>query len=115
MTAARLLRQWDAGEPVWSWRMGEDEYRVQCLAFALLRRFIACPYEFEALERAFDKSPVAFGSMLLEIMATLPQRPFTDRQFALALGLSRRLVDYDERDIPATRRIRVRRLMVVAS
>jgi hypothetical protein len=47
-------------------------------------------------------------------MATLPQ-PFTDRQFALALGLSRRLVDYDERDIPATRRIRVRRLMVVAS
>ena len=53
--------------------------------------------------------------MLLEIMATLPQRPFTDRQFALALGLSRRLVDYDERDIPATRRIRVRRLMVVAS
>jgi hypothetical protein len=94
--------------------MGEDEYRVQCLAFALLRRFIACPFEFEAIERAFDESPVAFGSRLLELMATLPQ-PFTDRQFALALVLSRLLVGYDERDIPATRRIRVRRLMVVAS
>jgi hypothetical protein len=94
--------------------MGEDEFRVQCLAFTLLRRFLACPYEFEALERAFDKCPVEFGTMLLELMETLPQ-PFTDRQFALALGLSRFLVGYDERDIPMTRRIRVRRLMIVAS
>jgi hypothetical protein len=94
--------------------MGEDEYRVQCLAFTLLRRWISCPYEFEAIERASEKSQLVFGTMLLELMATLPQ-PFTDRQFALALGLSRRLVDYNADEIPMSRRIRVRRLMVVAS
>jgi hypothetical protein len=68
------------------------------------------------IERA--KDPLVLGNLVLALEA-LPAlnrlQPFTNLQLAQAVGLARTLVDYDERVIPATRRIRVRRLMVVAS
>jgi hypothetical protein len=42
-------------------------------------------------------------------------QPYTDVQLAMALVLSRALYNYDAGPIPAERRIRVRRLVVVAA
>ena len=33
MPAWLLLRQWGAGQPVWSWRMDGNEHHIQCMAF----------------------------------------------------------------------------------
>ena len=33
MPAWLLLKQWDPGQPVWSWRMDGNEHHIQCMAF----------------------------------------------------------------------------------
>jgi hypothetical protein len=43
ITARRLLRQWDAGQPVWSWKVGDNEHRIQCMVFEILRWFLNRP------------------------------------------------------------------------
>ena len=44
ITASQLLRQWDDGRPVWSWRMDGHEHHIQCLGFEILRWFLTRPY-----------------------------------------------------------------------
>ena len=114
MTPTQLLRQWDDGYPVRSCKMGADnnEHRIQCIAFEVLRRFIAHPSDFEALQHA--KDPLALGRLVLAL-GTLPalnrMQPFTDIQLAQAACLARLLADYAR--IPEGRKIQVRRLAVV--
>jgi hypothetical protein len=115
ITASQLLRLWDDGRIVRSCKMGaDDEHRIQCMAFEILRRFIAHPCDFEAIERAND--PLVLGRLVLELK-TLPalnrMQPFTDIQLAQAACLARLLADYAR--IPEGRKIRVRRLAVVAA
>ena len=43
MPAWLLLRQWGAGQPVWSWRTGGNEHHIQCMAFEMLRWFLNRP------------------------------------------------------------------------
>ena len=114
ITASQLLRLWDDGRVVRSCKMGaDDEHRIQCMAFEILRRFIAHPCDFEAIERASD--PLVLGRLVLELK-TLPalnrMQPFTDIQLAQAVCLARLLADYGR--IPEGRRFSVRRLAVVA-
>ena len=115
ITASQLLRLWDDGYPVRSCKMGADnEHRIQCMAFEILRRFIAQPCDFEAIERAKD-DPLLLGRLVLALK-TLPalnrMQPFTDIQLAQAVCLARLLADYAR--IPEGRKIQVRRLAVVA-
>ena len=98
-----------------SWRTDADnEHRVQCMAFEILRRFIAHPSDFEAIERAED--PLVLGRLVLALK-TLPalnrMQPFTDIQLAQAACLARLLANYA--CIPEGRRFSVRRLAVVAA
>ena len=114
ITASQLLRLWDDGRVVRSCKMGaDDEHRIQCMAFEILRRFIAHPSDFEAIERAED--PLVLGRLVLALK-TLPalnrMQPFTDIQLAQAVCLARLLADYGR--IPEGRRFSVRRLAVVA-
>ena len=100
-----------------SWRTDADnEHRVQCMAFEILRRFIAHPCDLEAIERAND-DPFALGRLVLAF-ETLPalnrMQPFTEIQLAQAVCLARLLAAYNEARIPEGRRIQVRRLAVVA-
>ena len=116
ITASQLLRLWDDGRVVRSCKMGaDDEHRIQCMAFEILRRFIAHPSDFEAIARASD--PLVLGRLVLELK-TLPalnrMQPFTNTQLAQAMCLARVLVHYDEVRIPDERRFLVRRLAVVA-
>ena len=115
ITASQLLRLWDDGRVVRSCKMGaDDEHRIQCMAFEILRRFIAHPCHFEAIERAKD-DPLLLGRLVLALK-TLPalnrMQPFTDIQLAQAVCLARLLADYGR--IPEGRRFSVRRLAVVA-
>jgi len=115
ITASQLLRLWDDGRVVRSCKMGaDDEHRIQCMAFEILRRFIAHPCDFEAIERAED--PLVLGRLVLELKS-LPalnrMQPFTDIQLAQAACLTRLLADYAR--IPEGRKIQVRRLAVVAT
>ena len=115
ITASQLLRLWDDGRVVRSCKMGaDDEHRIQCMAFEILRRFIAHPSDFEAIARASD--PLVLGRLVLELK-TLPalnrMQPFTDIQLAQAVCLARFLADYA--CIPEGRKIQVRRLAVVAA
>ena len=115
ITASQLLRLWDDGRVVRSCKMGaDDEHRIQCMAFEILRRFIAHPCDFEAIERAED--PLVLGRLVLALK-TLPalnrMQPFTDIQLAQAVCLARLLADYAR--IPEGRKIQVRRLAVVAA
>jgi hypothetical protein len=52
ITAHQLLRQWDAGQPLWSWN--GHEHRIQCMAFEILRWFITRPNDLEPLQRIAD-------------------------------------------------------------
>ena len=113
ITASQLLRLWDDGYPVRSCKIGaDDEHRIQCMAFEILRRFIAHPCDFEAIAHASD--PLVLGRLVLELK-TLPalnrMQPFTDIQLAQAACLARFLADYA--CIPEGRKIQVRRLAVV--
>jgi hypothetical protein len=96
--------------------MGDGDFRVQCMGFEILRRFVAVPHDFEAIEGA--KDPLVLGNLVLALEA-LPAlnrlQPFTNLQLAQAVGLARTLVDYNADEIPLQRRIRIRRLMVVAT
>ena len=87
----------------------DDEHRIQCMAFEILRRFIAHPSDFEATERA--KDPLVLGQLVLALKS-LPalnrMQPFTDIQLAQAACLARLLADYGR--IPEGRRFSVRRL-----
>ena len=118
MTPTQLLRQWDDGYPVRSCKMGADnnEHRIQCMAFEILRRFIAHPSDFEAIERAED--PLVLGRLVLELK-TLPalnrMQPFTNIQLAQAVCLAMLLAGRDDARIPNARRFLVRRLAVVAN
>ena len=114
ITASQLLRLWDDGRVVRSCKIGaDDEHRIQCMAFEILRRFIAHPSDFEAIERAND--PLVLGRLVLALK-TLPalnrMQPFTDIELAQAVCLARLLADYAR--IPEGRKIQVRRLAVVA-
>jgi hypothetical protein len=92
----------------------DDEHRIQCMAFEILRRFIAHPCDFEALQRA--KDPLALRRLVLAL-GTLPalnrMQPFTNIELAQAVCLARFLADYA--CIPEGRRVLVRRLAVVAT
>jgi len=123
MLAARhLLRQWDAGQPVWSWRTGDNDHLIHHMAFEILRWFLARRCDVELLERfvAGDEArgfaaPQFFA--LMERLEALPalrnMRPCTATQMALALGLARTL--FRNEPIPARQFIQVRRLIVVAA
>ena len=81
-----------------SWRTDADnEHRVQCMAFEILRRFIAHPCDLEAIERAND-DPFALGRLVLAL-ESLPafnrMQPFTNLQLAQAMCLARALFNYD--------------------
>ena len=113
ITASQLLRLWDDGRVVRSCKMGaDDEHRIQCMAFEILRRFIAHPCDFEAMERANE--PLVLGKLVLALK-TLPalnrMQPFTE--LAQAVCLARLLANYSR--IPEGRKIQVRRLAVVAT
>ena len=71
ITASQLLRQWDDGRPVWSWRMGEKEHQVQCMAFEILRRFLDRPCDLKPLQRIADggKEPPQFVSLVHSLEA----------------------------------------------
>ena len=118
ITPTQLLRQWDDGYPVRSCKMGADnnEHRIQCIAFEVLRRFIAHPSDFEALQHA--KDPLALGRLVLAL-GTLPalnrMQPFTNIQLAQAVCLAMLLAGRDDARIPSERRFLVRRLAVVAN
>ena len=59
---SQLLRQWDAGCVVRSCKIGADnEHHIQCMAFEILRRFIAHPHELAAIECVKD-DPFALGN-----------------------------------------------------
>jgi hypothetical protein len=83
------------------------------MAFEILRRLIAAPQDFEAIEHAKD-DPFALGRLVLAL-ETLPalnrMQPFTNTQLAQALCLALALVNYDS--IPDERLVLVRRLAVV--
>jgi hypothetical protein len=124
--ACYLLRQWDAGRPVWSWRTGDDEHLIHHLAFEILRWFLMAPSDVELLERFVtvgEEGFVADGELsihfkfLIERLEALPPlrnlQPYTATQMALALSLARTL--FRNEIIPARRRIQVRRLTVVAA
>ena|SRR6516225_384843 len=85
---------------------GDNEHHIQCMAFEILRRFIAHPCDFQAIERAKDDS-FALGRLVLAF-ETLPalnrMQPFTNTQLAQAVGLARVLAGYDEARIPDERR-----------
>jgi len=85
------------------------------MAFEILRRFIAHPCDFGAIERA-KNDPFALGRLVLA-METLPalnrMQPFTNKQLAQAVGLARLLADYDAFSILDERRFLVRRLAIV--
>jgi hypothetical protein len=120
IAAQQLLRQWDAGRPVWSWRVDGNEHRVQCMAFEILRWFLDRPRDLKPLQRIADggKEGAQFVSLIhrLEaIPAIRNMHPYTDVQLAKALVLARALANYDADEIPYDRRIRVRRLVVVAA
>jgi hypothetical protein len=98
--------------------MGADdnEHRIQCMAFEILRRFIDHPCDFKALQRA--KDPLALGRLVLAL-GTLPalnrMQPFTNIQLAKAVCLAQLLAGRDDARIPNERRFLVRRLAVVAA
>ena len=85
---------------------GDNEHHIQCMAFEILRSFIAHPCDFQAIERAKDDS-FALGRLVLAF-ETLPalnrMQPFTNTQLAQAVGLARVLAGYDEARIPDERR-----------
>jgi len=70
---------------------GDNEHHIQCMAFEILRSFIAHPCDFQAIERAKD-DPFALGRLVLAF-ETLPalnrMQPFTNTQLAQAVGLAR--------------------------
>ena len=73
ITASQLLRLWDGGRVVRSCKMGaDDEHRIQCMAFEILRRFIAVPHDFEAIEHVKD-DPFALGRLVLRITRLVSQ------------------------------------------
>jgi len=120
ITASQLLRQWDDGRPVWSWRMDGHEHHIQCLGFEILRWFLTRPCDLQPLQRLADsgKESAQFVS-LIKCLEALPairnMQPYTDIQLAKALVLARALYNYEINNIPDDRRIRVRRLVVVAA
>ena len=120
ITASQLLRQWDDGRPVWSWRMDGHEHHIQCLGFEILRWFLTRPCDLQPLQRLADsgKESAQFVSLIhrLELLPALRMQPYTDVQLAKALVLARALFNYDDAgSIPADRWIRVRRLVVVVA
>jgi hypothetical protein len=120
ITAHQLLRQWDAGQPVWSWKMDGHEHRVQCMAFEILRWFITRPSDLEPLQRLITGEERTQFVSLLRRLEAIPairnMQPYSNVQLAKALVLARALFNYDDAgSIPADRRIRVRRLVVVAA
>ena len=66
ITAHQLLRQWDAGQPVWSWRMDGNEHHIQCMAFEMLRWFLIRPSDLQPLECMVvnSKEPPQFVSLI---------------------------------------------------
>ena len=118
--ARQLLQQWDAGRSVWSWRVDGNEHRVQCMAFEILRWFLDRPCDLKPLQRIADggKEGAQFVSLIHRLEA-LPavrnMQPYTDVQLAKALVLARALFNYDADSIAVDRKIRVRRLAVVAA
>ena len=120
ITASPLLRQWDDGRPVWSWRMDGHEHHIHCLGFEILRWFLTRPCDLQPLQRLADsgKESARFVSLIHRLEA-LPairtMQPYNDVQLAKALVLARALFNYDADNIPNERRIRVRRWVVVAA
>jgi hypothetical protein len=120
ITASQLLRQWDDGRPVWSWRMDGHEHHIHCLGFEILQWFLTRPCDLQPLQRLADsgKESARFVSLIHRLEA-LPairtMQPYNDVQLAKALVLARALFNYDADNIPNERRIRVRRLVVVAA
>ena len=45
---------------------GDNEHHIQCMAFEILRSFIAHPCDFQAIERAKD-DPFALGRLVLQL------------------------------------------------
>jgi hypothetical protein len=117
--ACYLLKEWDAGRPVWSWRTGDNDHLVHHLAFEILRWFLMVPRDVEMLERFVggeEPEPFHF-KLLMDRLEVLPPirnlRPYTATQMALALSLARTI--FRNEIIPARQRIQVRRLAVVAA
>ena len=118
LTAQNLLRQWDAGQSIWSWRLGGDEHLLHCMAFEILRWFCTRPVDLQIVERfvAGEQLPAQFGLLMNRLEAQPALRnmqPYTATQMALALSLARTL--FRNEPIPAHQRIQVRRLVVVAA
>ena len=117
--ALYLLRQWDAGRPVWSRRTGDNEHLIHHMAFEILRWFLMVPRDVELLERFVageEPEPLHFKFLIERLEALPPIRnlqPYTATQLALALTLARTL--FRNEIIPARQRIKVRRLTVVAA
>jgi hypothetical protein len=86
MLAARyLLRQWDAGLPVWSWRLGGDEHLLHHMAFEILRWFLTRPRDLHILENfvAGAEVPAQFGLLMNRLDPALRHtQPYTATQLA---------------------------------
>jgi hypothetical protein len=89
------------------------------LGFEILRWFLTRPCDLQPLQRADSGKESAQFVSLIHRLEALPairnMQPYTDVQMAKALVLARALFNYDADNIPADRRIRVRRLVVVAA
>ena len=100
---------------------GNREYPGLVFDRAILRWFITRPSDLEPLQRVADggKEGAQFVSLIRRLEAIPAIRnmhPYTDVQLAKALVLAWALFNYDDAgSIPADRRIRVRRLVVVAA
>ena len=87
IAARHLLRQWDAGQPIWSWRLGADTHLLHHMAFEILRWFLLRPVDLQILERfvADGKTPTGFAGpqffALMDRLEALPalrnMRPYT--------------------------------------
>jgi hypothetical protein len=110
MLAARhLLRQWDAGLPVWSWRLGAEEHLLHHMAFEILRWFLTRPRDLHILASfvAGAEVPAQFGLLMDRLDPALRHtQPYTATQLALALSLARTL--FRNEPIPVRQCIHVR-------
>jgi hypothetical protein len=66
MPAWLLLKQWDAGQPVWSWRMDGHEHHIQYMVFEMLPWFFIRPSDLQPLECMVvnSKEPPQFVSLI---------------------------------------------------